>query len=43
MVPEGLPEGEPIRVTVTYNHPLIFDYFSLANLTLRRSAEMMVP
>jgi Flp pilus assembly protein TadG len=32
-----------ILVTVTYNHPLIFDYFSLGTLTLKRSAEMMVP
>ena len=40
---KACPKEQPIRVTVTYNHGLIFDLFSLGNITLRRSAEMMVP
>jgi Flp pilus assembly protein TadG len=37
------PKEQPIRTTVTYNHDLIFRLFFPATLTLRRSAEMMVP
>jgi Flp pilus assembly protein TadG len=33
----------PIRVTVTYNHTLIFESVFPQTLTLRRSTEMMVP
>jgi len=42
-VPPNCPKWEPIRVTVTYNHDLIFRLFFPETLTLRRSAEMMVP
>jgi Flp pilus assembly protein TadG len=37
------PKGQPIRVTVTYNHTLILRLVFPQTLTLRRSAEMMVP
>lgn len=37
------PKFEPIRVTVTYNHTLIFELFFPKTVILRRSAEMMVP
>jgi Flp pilus assembly protein TadG len=37
------PKFEPIRVTVTYNHSLIFRFIFPQTVTLRRSAEMMVP
>jgi len=40
---KACPKEQPIRVTITYNHDLIFRLFFPANLTLRRSAEMMVP
>jgi Flp pilus assembly protein TadG len=40
---KACPKEQPIRVTVTYNHNLIFRLFFPATLTLRRSAEMMVP
>jgi len=36
-------KNQSIRVTVTYNHDLIFTLFFPATLTLRQSAEMMVP
>jgi Flp pilus assembly protein TadG len=34
---------EPIRVTVSYNQDLILSFFFPNGLTLKRSAEMMVP
>lgn len=37
------PKWGPIRVTVTYNHALILRLVFPSTLTLRRSAEMMVP
>jgi hypothetical protein len=37
------PPEEPVRVTVTYNFDLILDFIFTQPLTLRRSAEMMVP
>jgi Flp pilus assembly protein TadG len=37
------PKEQPIRVTVAYNHNLIFRFLFPATLTLVRSAEMMVP
>ena len=37
------PKEQPIRVTVTYDHDLIFRLVFPQTLTLRRSAEMMVP
>jgi Flp pilus assembly protein TadG len=40
---KACPKFQPIRVTVTYDHDLIFRFFFPATLTLRRSAEMMVP
>jgi Flp pilus assembly protein TadG len=40
---KACPKFQPIRVTVSYNHDLIFRLFFPATLTLRRSAEMMVP
>lgn len=40
---KACPKWQPIRVTVTYNHDLILRLFFPATLTLRRSAEMMVP
>jgi Flp pilus assembly protein TadG len=42
-VPPTCPKEQPVRVTVTYNHDLIFRFFFPKTLTLRRSAEMMVP
>ena len=40
---KACPKWEPIRVTVTYNHRLILRLIFPQTLTLRRSAEMMVP
>jgi len=40
---KACPKEQPVRVTITYNHNLIFRLFFPATLTLRRSAEMMVP
>jgi hypothetical protein len=40
---ENCPEEEPIRVTIEYNFDLILDLFFPSQITLRRSAEMMVP
>ncbi len=40
---KACPKFQPVRVTIAYNHNLIFRLFFPANLTLRRSAEMMVP
>lgn len=40
---KACPKEKPIRVTVTYNHNLILTLFFPSSLTLRRSAEMMVP
>jgi Flp pilus assembly protein TadG len=40
---QACQKEQPVRVTVTYNHALIFRLFFPATLTLRRSAEMMVP
>ncbi len=37
------PKEQPVRVTIAYNHNLIFRLFFPATLTLSRSAEMMVP
>jgi hypothetical protein len=37
------PKFEPIRVTVTYNYDLIFRFIFPESITLRRSAEMLVP
>jgi hypothetical protein len=34
---------EPIQVTVSYNQDLILSFFFPSGLTLKRSAEMMVP
>jgi Flp pilus assembly protein TadG len=40
---ENCPVEEPIRVTIEYNFDLILDIFFPSAITLRRSAEMMVP
>jgi hypothetical protein len=40
---KACPKGQPIRVTVAYNHTLILRLVFPQTLTLRRSAEMMVP
>ena len=37
------PSEEPVRVTVAYNFEFILDIFFTQPLTLRRSAEMMIP
>jgi Flp pilus assembly protein TadG len=37
------PTWQPIRVTVTYNHDLLLRLVFPQTITLRRSAEMMVP
>jgi Flp pilus assembly protein TadG len=41
--PANCPTEEPVRVTVTYNFDLIFNFLFNQPLTLRRSAEMMMP
>jgi len=40
---KACPKFQPIRITVTYSHDLIVRLFFPATLTLRRSAEMMIP
>jgi len=40
---KACPKEQPIRVIITYNHTLIFRLIFPQTLTLRRSAEMMVP
>jgi Flp pilus assembly protein TadG len=40
---QACPKGQPIRVMVTYNHTLVLRLIFPQTLTLRRSAEMMVP
>jgi hypothetical protein len=40
---EDCPAGQPIRVTVTYNFDLLISLLFPKPLTLKRSAEMMVP
>ncbi len=37
------PAEQPIRVTVTYNHSLIFRLIFPPTIVLSRSAEMMIP
>jgi hypothetical protein len=37
------PTEEPVRVTVTYDFDLIFNFLFNQPLTLRRSTEMMMP
>jgi hypothetical protein len=43
VAPKACPRFEPIRVTVTYNHNLVFNFIFPQTIVLRRSAEMMVP
>lgn len=40
---QACPKEQPIRVTVAYDHTLILRLVFPQTLTLRRSAEMMVP
>jgi Flp pilus assembly protein TadG len=40
---DDCPTEEPIRVTIEYNFDLILDLFFPSQITLRRSAEMMMP
>ena len=40
---QACPAEQPIRVTVSYNHELIFRLIFPQSITLRRSAEMMIP
>ena len=40
---KACPKEQPVRVTVTYDHTLIFRLVFPQVLTLKRSAEMMVP
>jgi Flp pilus assembly protein TadG len=40
---KACPKLQPIRVTLTYNHTLVFEYIFPQTIVLRRSVEMLVP